>query len=93
MLYAVEDEAKQIDNQLFQSSFSKFKYISFKLSSLVARLAAMYSNKMINVKSMFEILYEAKVDDIVMKDGKESNLEDLLRSQKINKTPLFLVVE
>ena len=28
-----------------------------------------------------------------MKDGEESNLEDLLRAQKINKTLLFLAVE
>ena len=58
MIYVVEDEAKWIDDQLFKSSFSKFKYISFKLSSSAARLAAMHTNEMINVKSRFETLCE-----------------------------------
>ena len=34
-----------------------------------------------------------KVEDIVIKDGVESKLEDLLRKQTTNNIPLFLAVE
>ena len=79
MIYALEDKAKLIDKNLFNTTFKKFKYISFKLSSLSVRMAAMYLNEIINVKLRFETLYYTKIDNVVMKDGVESNLEDLLR--------------
>ena len=78
----VEDEAKWIDNQLFKFSFSKFKYISFKLSSSAARLAVMYSNKIINIKSWFETLYNIKLKDEVIFKEKKVQLEELLMTIK-----------
>ena len=34
MIYAVQDEAREIDEQIYNTIFSRFKYISYCLSSL-----------------------------------------------------------
>ena len=93
MAHALEGEAENIDEQMCETTFTGFKYLSFKLNQPLVRIAAMHANDMQNVKARFETLYGAKVDDEVCKDGKQGKLEELLREQKVEKEPLFIAVE
>ena len=93
IVYALDNEAQYIDKQIHDTTFEGFQYLLYKLDNLSSRMGAMYANEMINVKARFEILYGAKVDDIVLKDGREIRLDRLLKEQKVNKMPLFIAVE
>ena len=93
MVCALEDEAEYIDEQMCETTFTGFKYLSFKLNQPLVRIAAMHANDMQNVKARFETLYGAKIDDEVYKDGKQGKLEETLREQKVEKEPLFIAVE
>jgi len=64
-IYAVEDEAEEVDNIIYNTKFKNMQYVSYRLSDSAQRLAAMHLNEMINVKSRFETLYETKLDDVV----------------------------
>jgi len=63
------------------------------LSTSLQRLVAIYSNEMRNVKTRFETLYKVKLENIVLKDSKQSTLEDMILDQKYKDTPLFLAIE
>ena len=58
-----------------------------------ARISAMYVNELINVRARFEIIYGVKVNDAVIKDGKETRLDSLLKDQKVNNILLFNAIE
>ena len=53
----------------------------------------MYYNEMVNVKSSFEILYNANLEDDVTHEGKTKALEDLLIKQEKNGDKLFITME
>ena len=53
----------------------------------------MHSNKMVNAKSWHETLFKAKLNDIVIKEGKKVKLEELLLKEKVNDSLLFIVAE
>ena len=93
MAHALEDEAECIDEQMCETTFNGFKCSSFKLNQPMVRIAAMHANDVLNVKARFETLCGAKVDDEVLKDGKQSKFEDSLKEQKIDEEPLFIAVE
>ena len=93
IIFAVEDEAQSIDQILHKTAFEGFQYLSFKLNDSSARISAMHANELINVRVRFETLYGAKVNDAVIKDGKEIRLDSLLKDQKVNNIPLFNTVE
>ena len=48
---------------------------------------------MLNMKARFEILYSTKVDNIVLKDGRDIRLDRLLKEQRVNNMPLFTAVK
>lgn len=93
MVCTLEDEASRIDEKMCDAMFDGFRCLSYELDSPMARIAAMRANDMLNVKARFETLYGAKIDDEVLKDGKQSKLEDLLKEQKIEEEPLCIAVE
>ena len=93
MVYELEDEAANIDEQMCDATFDGFKHLSYKLDQPMAQIAAIHANDVLNVKARFEMLHGAKVDDEVHKDGKQRKLEDSLREQKIDEEPLFITVE
>ena len=53
----------------------------------------MHSNKMVNAKSWHETLFKAKLNDIVIKEGKKVKLEELLLKEKVNNSSLFIAAE
>ena len=55
-----------------------FKYLSYKRSKSEECVAAMHYNDVINVNLRYEILFGAKVDDIVRFNGKAIRLKKLL---------------
>ena len=61
MIYAIQSEAKEIDQKLFNAQFKRFKYASYKLSDSDQCLVLMYKNDIINTKARFETLYNIKV--------------------------------
>ena len=93
MVYALDNEAQYINKQIYDNTFKGFQYLSYKFDNSSSRMEAMHANEMINVKARFEILYGAKVDDIVLKDRHKIRLDRLLKEQKVNKIPFFIIVE
>jgi len=93
VVYAVTDEAKSIDEKIFNTVFKRFRYISYKVSDSAQRLAAMYNNEFINVKSHFETLYNVSLNDTVFKGIDQVTLEDVLLKEKYGIHNLFLAVE
>jgi len=77
---------------MHDATFKSFQYLSYKLDSSFARIGVMYANDMLNVKARFETLYSAKVDDVVLKDGREIRLDRLLKEQRVNDILLFTAV-
>ena len=74
---------------MHKTAFEGFQYLSFKLDDSSARIGTIHANELINVRARFETLYRAKVNDEVIKDGKETRLDSLLKDQKVNNIPLF----
>ena len=93
MIYTIQDEAKETDQKLFSTTFKKFKYVSFKLSSSLQRLAAMHSNEMKNPKAKYETLFEIQLKDKALYQGTEYTLKELIDQVQIKDIPLFLAIE
>ena len=92
-MYALEEYANDMDSDLVAKQFKRMQYLSYKCSSPAQRVAAMYYNEMVNVKSSFEILYNANLEDDVTHEGKTKALEDLLIEQEENSDKLFIAME
>ena len=93
ILYAIDDEAKEIDSKMIQFISKRVKYVSYKYTSLAERLAAIYTNEIMNMKFWFETFHNVKMKDKVLIDKKEYYLDKLLMFLKVNKTSLFLAIE
>ena len=89
----MEQEAKETDQKILDATFDGFKYISFRLSSSLQRLAAMHSNDMLNPKARFETLYNTNLNDTVLYQGLEYKLKNLIRIVEVKDMKLFLAIE
>ena len=69
------------------------KHISLNYTSSLERYALKYLNKITNAKSRYKILYNIKMNEKVLINIKIYVLDKLLVSIKVNKIPLFLVIE
>lgn len=78
VVYGLEDEANRIDMELLCKKHSGFPYVSCKRSTMQQRIAAMHCNDVINVKSRYEILFNASVADKVLFNEKEGMLKEIL---------------
>ena len=93
MIYATISKANNVNKSLENTKLERYSYISFKRTSSNDRLVAMYSNEMINTKLRYKILYKAKLNDMVIKEGKKVKLEELLLNVKVNDSSLFIAAE
>ena len=93
MIYAIQSEAKEIDQKLFNAQFKRFKYASYKLSDSDQRLALMYKNDIINTKARFETLYNIKVSQVVYQGDKKTTLAEVILKASHGDEKLFLVLE
>jgi len=86
IIYAVEEEAKEIDKALCKTKSPRYKYISYHNSSSQEKLAAMYHNEIKNEKAKYETLFNIQLRDTVMvKDNRSYiSLENVLMDAKIN---------
>jgi len=92
-VYGLEEEANRMDMELMNKEFKGFSYLSYKRSTPAQRIAAMHYNDVINVKSRYEVLFDANVDDIVMFKEEEKILKEILFEANDNEERLFLAAE
>ena len=93
IVHGLEDEANRIDVELSSKKYPGFRYVSYKSSTMQQRLAAMHYNDVINIKSRYEILFDASVVDKVLFNGKEGILKEILLNVEDNEDRLFMAVE
>ena len=93
MIYAMEQEAKETDQKILNTTFDGFKYVSFRLSSSSQRLAAMHSNDMLNPKARFETLHNTNLNNTVLYQGLEYKLKNLIQLVEVKDMKLFLAIE
>ena len=75
VVYGRDQEASKLDMEIMSKQHKGTKYLSYKRSKSEERVAAMYYNDVINVNARYEILFGAKVDDIVRFNGKAIRLK------------------
>lgn len=94
-IYAVEREAKEIDEVLCDLKSPRYSYMSYKHTTSDERLAAMYRNDRNNIKSRYETLFEVNLKEEVWDNKKDQyvKLEEFLVEVKHNENPLFLAIE
>ena len=93
VVHGIEQEADKIDMKIMSNQYEGFKYLSYKRSKAEERMAAIHYNDVINVKARYEILFGAKVDDIVQYNGKTTKLKRLLLDLNDKGEKLILAVE
>ena len=93
MIYAIISEADNVDKSLENIESERYLYVSFKRISSNNRLVAMQLNEIVNTKLRYETLFKAKLNDMVIKEGKKVKLEELLLKEKVNDSSLFIAVE
>ena len=94
-VYAIEEEAKEVDEKLCELVSPGYKYVSYRNTSSDERLVAMYHNERKNIKSRYETLYNVNLKDEVW-DGERNKyvkLEKVLMEASNNNDQLFLAVE
>ena len=65
VVYAVKNEAKEVDKKLCILVSPSYMYISYRNIISNDRLAAIYHNDKKNIKSRYEILYNVNLKDEV----------------------------
>ena len=93
VVYAVEDQAKEIDANAYAAEKKQFKYVSFKLTPSSYRFASMQMNKWVNAKARYKTLFHSNKYEMVLKDGAQETLQSCILKQKHNDTSLFLAIE
>jgi len=93
VIYAVEENAAQIEQQLNTSKMQEMKYVSFKTTTSEMRIGAMKANEWINIKSRFETLFNVNKHEIIMKNGIQETLKTCILKQEHNGIKLFLAIE
>ena len=95
VVYAIESEAKEIDEWLSEKVQEKrYRYISYRNSPSQEKLSAMYFNDMKNVKAKYETLFNVQLKDEVMYDDSTTvTLEKALMDAKVKENKLFLAAE
>ena len=63
---------------MHESTFKRCQCSSHELDNPLVRVGPMNASKILNTKACFETLDSAKVDDLALKDRKESRLDELL---------------
>jgi len=94
-VYAVEQEAKVVDELLYSLKSPRYSYMSYRYTSSDERLTAMYRNDRHNIKTRYETLFNVNLKDEVWDGNKDKyvKLEDVLVEVKSDKNPLFLAIE
>ena len=94
-IYAVQDEADEIDEVLCKIQSPRYRYLSYRRAILEERLAVMHHNDVKNIKTHFEILYGVNLKDEVWDTVNDcyAILEQVLMNEKNENNPLFLAVE
>ena len=94
-VYAITSTAKEINEKLCIAKFSRYKYISYKNTTLDTRLASMYTNEMKNIKARYETIFNTSLKDMVLVEENTSyrKLEKHLMMLKHNGEQLFLAAE
>ena len=64
-IYAVQDEAKEVDEILYNLKSPRYSYISYRQTTSDERLTAIYTNDRHNIKARYETLYDVSLNDEV----------------------------
>ena len=54
IIYAVKVKTNEIDREMFNRTFERFKHAPFHLLPPSAQIVAMYANELLNAKSRFK---------------------------------------
>ena len=71
-IYTVEDEANETNEVLYNVKSLRYKYISYRNTSVEEKLAVMYHNEKKKRKVRFKTLFNVQLKDNVMVMNKES---------------------
>ena len=93
MVYTISDEAININKQIFNAKFKRFRYISCKLSDSLHHLGAIHNNELANFKACFEITCNTKLTDTICNGIKQSTIEEEMRNAKHGEKILFIAIE
>ena len=93
MVYVISSEAMKINEEFSKLMLSRYRYVSYKKSTLEERLESMHFNEMKNVKAYYETLFNISLKDRVMENLKYVDLQTYLMNIKENNEQLFLAVE
>jgi len=64
-IYAVQDEAKEVDEILCNLKSPRYSYISYQQITSNERLTVMYTNDRHNIKARYETLYDMNLNNEV----------------------------
>ena len=94
-VYAVEREAKEIDEASCELKSPRYACMSYRHATSDERLAAMHRNDRCNIKSRYETLFNVNLKEDVWdeKKNKYVKLEEFLVEVKKDENPLFLAIE
>jgi len=94
VIYAIENVADQIDEQLKNLKSKRYRYLSYKLNTSDERMGAMHYNDVINIKARYETLIGASLDErILVESRRQETLESKLMTVQDGNDKLFLAVE